>query len=184
MSKSKDSAVKISAPHFTKINVYQLVVLAMLVSIEIVLSRFLSFSVWNMKIGFAFIPIVAAAMLYGPLPAGLAAAAADLLGAVMFPIGAYFPGFTLTAFLTGLVWGMFLHRKQTLPAILAAVGVNQAVGTLFINTLWISILYGTPYLPLFETRLIQAAILFPIQTIVIYLLRIPLKRAFSVLRQQ
>ena len=38
--------------------------LALLTALEIVLSRFLSFSVWNVKIGFSFVPIAVAAMLY------------------------------------------------------------------------------------------------------------------------
>ena len=34
---------------------------------EIVLSRFLSLSAWNVKIGFSFVPIALAAILYGPM---------------------------------------------------------------------------------------------------------------------
>ena len=81
---------------------------ALLTALEIVLSRFLSISAWNTKIGFAFVPVVIAALLLGPVWAGIAAALADFLGAVLFPVGPYFPGFTLTAFLMGAVYGLFL----------------------------------------------------------------------------
>ena len=59
--------------------------MGILIAVSIVLSRFLSFSAWNVKIGFAFIPIVIGAVLFGPVQGGIAAAAADFLGAILFP---------------------------------------------------------------------------------------------------
>lgn len=147
----------------SKFTTRTLVILALLTAIEIVLSRFLSLSAWNMKIGFSFIPIVAAAVLYGPIAAGVVAALGDFIGAILFPIGAYFPGFTLTAFLTGCVFGLFLHKKQGWPQSIAAVGINQFILSLFLNTLWISILYGSPYAPLLAARVVQCAILTVVQ---------------------
>ena len=142
-----------------------LTTLAMLTALEIVLSRFLSLNAWNIKIGFNFVPVVAAAILYGPIGAGLVAALGDFLGALLFPIGTYFPGFTLTAFLTGCVYGFFLYKEQSWPRILAAVGINQFILSLFLNTLWISVLYGSPYIPLLATRLIQCVLLSAVQLI-------------------
>ena len=157
--------------------------IGLLTALEIILSRFLSFNVWNMKIGFNFVPIVIGAMLFGPLAGGIIAALGDFLGAILFPIGAYFPGFTLTAFLTGMVFGLFLYKKPTILKTVGAVAVNQLVLSLLLNTLWISILYGSPYLPLLVTRLVQCAILIPVQIVVIIILNkgvIPrLKRAKS-----
>ena len=149
----------------SKFNTRTLTTLALLTTMEIVLSRFLSISAWNMKIGLSFVPIVAAAILYGPLAAGVVAALGDFIGAILFPIGAYFPGFTLTAFLTGVVFGFFLHEKQGWPQCIAAVGINQFVLSLFLNTLWISILYGSPYGPLLAARIVQCVILTAVQLI-------------------
>jgi ECF transporter S component (folate family) len=91
----------------------------------------------------------------------------DFIGAVLFPIGPYFPGFTLTAFLTGTVFGLFLHKRQTILRILGAVAVNQLVLSLLLQTLWISLLYGSPYGPLLLTRLGQCAVLAPLQFVTI-----------------
>lgn len=150
-----------------KMNARMIAYLGVLVAAEIVLSRFLSINAWNIKIGFNFVPIVIAAMLFGPLPAAAVAAMGDFLGAVLFPIGPYFPGFTLTAFCTGLVFGLFLHEKRTPGRILAAVAINQLVFSLLLNSLWISILYGSPFLPLLSTRIIQCAVLAPVQFVMI-----------------
>ena len=155
----------------SKFNTRTLTSLALLTALEIVLSRFLSINAWNIKIGFSFVPIVVAALLFGPLEAGIVAALGDFLGAILFPIGAYFPGFTLTAFLTGCVFGFFLHKKQDWPQILVAVGINQFVLSLFLNTLWISILYGSPYGPLLATRIVQCLILTAVQVLGIRIIR-------------
>jgi len=150
-----------------KFDVRTIVFLGLLIAIEVVLSRFLSFSVWNIKIGLSFIPIVIAAMMFGPVQAGIVGALGDFLGATLFPIGAYFPGFTLTAFLTGIVFGLFLHKKQTLPMILGAVAINQLILSQFLNTYWISVLYGSPFSGLFVTRIVQTLILMFVQVAVI-----------------
>ena len=147
-----------------------LVTLSILTALEIVLNRFLSINAWNTKIGFSFIPVAVAGMLFGPLGGAIVGALGDLVGAILFPIGAYFPGFTLTAFLTGLVYGLFLYREQTIPRIAAAVGINQLVLSLLLNTLWISVLYGSPYGPLLVTRIAQCLILTAAQLILLPLI--------------
>ncbi|MBQ6360678.1 MAG: folate family ECF transporter S component [Lachnospiraceae bacterium] len=144
-----------------------LTMLALLTAMEIILSRFLSLSAWNVKIGFSFVPIVIAAMMFGPVGGGAVAAAGDMLGAILFPIGPYFPGFTLTAFLTGAVFGIFLHKKRDLKNVLLAVGINQFILSLFLNTFWISVLYGSPYMPLLATRIFQSVLLAVVQFAVI-----------------
>lgn len=153
-----------------KWNTKTLTALSLLIAIEIVLSRFLSISAWNIKIGFSFVPIVIAAILYGPLPAGVVAALGDFVGAILFPIGPYFPGFTLTAFLTGIVFGLFLQKSQDIGRIALAVGVNQLLLSLLLNTLWISVLYEAAYLPLLATRVIQCVILSVVQFVGIRLI--------------
>ncbi|MCF0146004.1 MAG: folate family ECF transporter S component [Eubacterium sp.] len=158
-----------------KITTKQIVILGMLTAVQIVLSRFLSISAWNIKIGFSFIPVVVAAVYFGPIGGAVVGALGDFLGATLFPIGAYFPGFTLTAALTGIVFGIFLHKDhKNMKRILCAVIIDQFILSLCLNTLWISILYGSPYGPLFLTRIIQTLILTVVQVVVIRLLGSPI----------
>ena len=149
---------------------HKLVLMAMLVAIQVVLSRFLSINLWNLKIGFSFVPIALAGMLLGPMGAGLTGMVADIIGATLFPSGAFFPGFTLTAFITAFGYGFFLHKKQDMPHILAAVLFSEIVGTLLLNTKWIAILYGTAFLPIFVTRIWQAVGMGVVEVVVIKLL--------------
>ena len=153
-----------------KISTKTMVILAMLTAAEIVLNRFLSINTWNMKIGFSFVPVVIAAILMGPVYAAIVGALGDFIGAMLFPIGQYFPGFTLTAALMGLVWGFFLREKQTISRIVLATVINQFILGLIVNSYWISMLYGTPYVALLGTRVIQSAVLTVVQVVVIQIL--------------
>lgn len=143
----------------TKITTQQMVLMAALIAAHVVLSRFLSIAAWNIKIGFAFVPVVLAALYMGAWQAALVGALGDFIGAILFPIAAYFPGFTVTAFLTGLVYGLFLHKGRSSAAILGAVLVTEIGGSLLLNTLWISILFGAPFAPLMATRVFQVVIM-------------------------
>ena len=154
----------------------KLVMLAFFVALFVVLERFLSFNAWNMRIGFAFVALVMAGMLYGPVAAGLTGALGDILGMLIFPTGPYFPGFTLNAFLTGFVFGFFLHDRVTPPRVVASVAINQLILSLFLQTLWISITYGSPYYPLLFVRIIQCLVMIPVQLVVIFLLKPSLSR--------
>jgi ECF transporter S component (folate family) len=158
------------------ISVQKLVIMGVLVAMEIVLSRFLSFNTWNTKIGFGFIPIAAAAILMGPVEAAVCGGFADLLGATLFPIGAYFPGFTATAALTGLVFGLFFHKEQTPLRVVPAVLINQFILGLLVNTYWISVLYGSPFKELLVTRVTQSVVLSIVQIAGILALANVLKR--------
>ena len=153
-----------SAPSSPRRPLRRVALTGILIALEIVLSRFLSINAWNIKIGFSFVPVVLAAMLLGPWASAAVAALGDLLGALLFPIGPYFPGFTLTALLTGLTFGWLLHEKQTWPRILLAVGGTQLVLSLVLNTVWIALLYGKAFEVLLAGRLVQCAVLLVVQT--------------------
>lgn len=142
------------------------VTLGVLVAMHIVLSRWLSINTPYLKIGFAFVPVFIAAYLYGPIAAGVASGVADVLGATLFPSGPFFPGFTLTSVLIGVVYGLFIYKKQTPLRILLAVLINQLVFGLLLNTYWISLLYGSSYVALLGTRVFQCLLLIPVEVVV------------------
>lgn len=162
-----------------KYNTQMIVMAGALIALHVVLSRFCSINAWNLKIGFAIVTIFIAACFYGPVYAGIVGALGDFMGAILFPIGAYFPGFTLTCFLTGVLLGLLLHKKRTIPRILCAVLINELILSLLVNTLWISILYGSPFVPLMSTRIIQCGIIIPVEVVVLCALSrllIPIKK--------
>ena len=167
--------------------VLMLVVMAMLAALQVVLSRFLSINTQITKIGFAFVPIAVCAMLFGPLPTAIVAVVADVLGASLFPSGPFFPGFTLTAVLNALVYGLLLYKKPSVLKAVIAVVINQFGLSLFLTPLWLSILYDLPYWVTVVGRLYQIAILTAVEIAVnILLIRLvpQLKRAMPMLNAQ
>ena len=85
----------------TKKRIRFLACIAMLSAMQVVLSRFLSTQTPVVKIGFGFVPVMFAGALYGAGGGALAGALSDVVGALLFPSGSYFPGYTLTAALSG-----------------------------------------------------------------------------------
>ncbi len=155
----------------------RVVVCGMLMALDVVLTRFASVNLWDRRIGFSFLAVAAAAYLYGPLAAALTHGCADFLGAVLFPTGAYFPGFTLTAALIGGVYGLCFYRRDTLWRTSLGVVAAQLVGSIGLNTLWISLTNHTPYLAVLPGRLIQAAIMTGVQVVCVPLVLRGVKRA-------
>ncbi|QPG52822.1 folate family ECF transporter S component [Heyndrickxia coagulans] len=94
-------------------NVKKIVFAGLFIALEVIFTRFLSIQTPIIRIGFTFIPTALSAVLLGPLFAGITAGLADIIGMVLFSGGAaYFPGFTLSAFLSGAIYGLFLYRKS------------------------------------------------------------------------
>lgn len=150
---------------------YQLVILAVLIAIDVILTRFLSIQTPITRVGFAFVARVIAGIVLGPILAAAAAGIADVIGMILFPSGTFFPGFTLTAVMMGLIYGLFLHKKVTIPRIIGAVVVNQLVCSLALNTLWLTILTGTSFQALLATRVMQALVNGAVQIVTIMALQ-------------
>lgn len=91
----------------------QICVLALLTAAGVVLGRLVPVvNLWNTKIEFAFVAVMLAACISGPIGGAVVGALVDFIGAILMPTGAYFPGFTVTAAITGLVFGLLLYKKS------------------------------------------------------------------------
>ena len=164
-----------------KFRLVDLVILALKLALNILLSRFLSIATPAAKIGFSFLPEAVAAVLYGPLGGMAVAGLGDLAGALMFPIGPYFPGYTITALLRGAILGFGLYRRHPFWRILLTVATSMVCCTLLLNSLWITV-GGTwagllpenfsiaAFWAMLGSRLPQAGILCVVQTVVLELL--------------
>ncbi len=130
--------------------------MALLATLSLVLTRFLSFyipflGVQSMRVGFGDVPLILAGLLLGGPAGGLTGLAADLVGATLFPSGPYFPGFTFSAFLTGFLPAFFVRRfkkkEQSLSGTLLFMSIlcTQLIASAALNTLWIVLLYMGPF---------------------------------------
>ncbi|MDF2675486.1 MAG: folate transporter [Clostridiales bacterium] len=150
-------------------NIRIVISLGMFIAMEVILTRFLSIQTPIVRISFSFIPMAISAMMFGPIFGGIAAALADIIGMMIFPTGgAFFPGFTLSAFLTGAIYGLFLSNKsKTIFRISMAVIVVSAFINLGLDTIWLLMITGKGILAILPPRIIKTIVMVPIQILLI-----------------
>lgn len=144
-------------------------VVAVLIAVAVCL-RFISIPIGDIiKISFGFLSIALISTIYGPIVGGVSACISDVIGSFLIPSGVYFPGFTLSAGVGGIIYGLFLYKGKTtfLRIFLAVLCVGIAVNIL-LNSLWLTILYGYGFLGLLPVRILKNAITIPINSCMLY----------------
>ena len=152
-----------------------LVLMALFIVLEVISTRFLSLEFATLRIGFTFIAYALAGLFYGPLRGGLMAAAADIIGIVLWPKGGvYFVGFTISAFLQGASFG-FLKSEGSIDKRLIAILLFETIGvSLILNTYWLHIMYDKAWILFIGPRIVKEAVLIVIRFTVIRSVVIPL----------
>lgn len=146
-------------------------VCGMLLALKVVLGMFTLNVSPILKVGFSFLPIAAAGVLFGPAAGGAVGALGDVVSYAIAPTGPYFPGFTLNAFLSGFLYGIFLHRRRATLWRTAAAKVSVTVlVNLLLNPLWLSVLYSRAFLAVLSARVATNLALLPIDVALLYLL--------------
>jgi ECF transporter S component (folate family) len=141
-----------------KLSTQTMAVFAILIAAQFVISQFLTFQVWNIKISFSLIPVVIAARLYGAVGAAEVAGIGDIIGVIFRPVGIWFPPITISAMLVGAVFGFFLKKSDSFIRILISVLISEFVFSLFITPLWLTILYkgnGTDFFAFYFSTLVS-----------------------------
>ena len=152
----------------------RMVTAALLVALSIVASRFLSINTPIIRIGFGWLPILLAGLLYGPGWGFIVGAIADFIGANLFPFGPYFPGFTLSAGLSGAIVPVLLGRdrwRSSYWKLLGAIAISEVVTSVILNTYWLMIITGKTAFALLPVRGLNAAVMIPVMASITFALR-------------
>lgn len=127
----------------------------------------------EIKITFSFVAYGVCGALLGPVPAMICGALVDVIMWLIKPAGAFFPGYTLSAMLTGLIFGLFLYRaegkKIWLLAPLSKLCVNVLIN-IALNTCWLKIFTGKAYIVLLSGRIIKNIAAWPIESLILVLI--------------
>lgn len=95
-----------------KNKIHELVMLGILTGLAMLLSYVFAIQTPFVRITFGFLPIALAGAFYGPWKAGLVGALDNLIGTAIIGTSIFFPGFTLSDFLTGFLFGWFFYHKE------------------------------------------------------------------------
>lgn len=160
---------------------------AMLLAIAVVLGFYTLQVTEFLKIGFSFLADELTGMLFGPVIGALMGAAADILKYLVHPTGAFFPGFTISGALSGLIYGLILYKKPlTIKRIAVANGLVLVLVNACLNTFWLTILYGQAFFALLPLRIAKQFVMLPIYVALFYGVSRILGRAriFNVIRKE
>ena len=151
----------------------KLLLCALLLAATIVLGRILSIRTSIITIGFAFVPIMLSAIILGTKYSVFIATVSDIIGALLFPTGSYFFGFTITSFLTGLVYGLILYRKEfkfdknfiirlTISVVIVTGLLNGCL-----NTIWIIMINKGASNVVIPIRILKQLVMAPVEIVTI-----------------
>lgn len=125
----------------------------------------------NLRIGFGFLCNAAVGMLFGPVVGMMSGVCTDVLGyfAGNLTMGAYFPGYTLTAITAGLFWGLWLYpRKLSVWRALGAKACINLFCNIGLNTLWLTLTGGKAMGVLLALRVPKNLIMLPFEVVLLY----------------
>ena len=169
----------------SKIDIRTMTVSSILIAMGTVLS-FLRIPLSTVtEITLTGLPIAAGAYLFGPWMGFAIGALIDICGFMIAPKGAFFPGFTISTGLIGMIYGLFLYRnwwnrespKKTLLRsgtkglvirIVLAHLIKTVCISLCLNCLWLSLFYGLSFPVVFFASLPKEIINLPIEAFLIF----------------
>lgn len=176
------------------------ILIGMFVALQVILARFVSIPVSDgLRLSFETIPIFLAGFWLGPVAGMIVGALSDILGALLFPFGPYFPLLTLGPVILGCLAGLggaALSKleltewkscwKLFVLVILAETANSILYGT-WALTLYYSMILSKdmPFLVLLAARLPGKAVTIALDCILVFLLHKTLyQRVFLKYREE
>ena len=157
----------------------KIILSGLLLAILIVFDRFISIKTQYLQISISFLPIMIVAIILGPKYSTAIAALGDLIGALLWPFGAYFVGFTIVDAIVGLVYGLLLYNKNEgeffegknllIRLVISSIIVLWII-ELPCMSLMLSLLYGNAFLVVLTGRIATKLIMFPVQIAIMFFL--------------
>ncbi|MCF0129147.1 MAG: folate family ECF transporter S component [Pseudobutyrivibrio sp.] len=158
-------------------NTRVLTICALILALSAILGMFKIPITSLIEIRLGSLPLAVAGSLFGPVIGGIIGGLSDILAFIVKPTGPFFPGFTLSTVLTGIIFGLILKPKNNRVSffkVLLAQLLNAVFVGLIFNTLNLYILYGDPatggisgYFAFMLTRLPMEVIMYPINCLLI-----------------
>lgn len=142
----------------------------MMAAIAIILGYVATINIGQyIRIGFSGLPNQVIDCLFGPAVGAIFGAALDIIKWFIKPTGEFFPGFTISAALGGIIYGFAFYKKNIS---LARVFVAHLIVSVFVNvglnSLWLKMLYDQAIMVMLPGRILKNAIMLPIDTCITF----------------
>lgn len=164
----------------------KMILAAVLLALLIVLSRFLSVKTPIMKISFGFVPVMLCATWLGWRWSLLINVLGDVIGALLFPSGPFFIGYTISAAVAGLIYGICLYNAKGWESsgkyavrVLLAVALVTVIVNMGMNTLWTSMIAGQAFWPLLGARVVKELVMVPVRLVTMVAIEKALRNPFN-----
>lgn len=134
----------------------------------------------NLRVYFTFFVTAVGCAVCGPVLGIIMAAVTDTLNFILFPSGAYFPGYLLSEMLAALIYSLFLYRRKiTVLRLLGAKALINYLVNVFLGSLWSRILFGRGYIYYLIKSFTKNTLLLPFEVIALAALFAVLIPVFS-----
>ena len=147
-------------------------ILAMLVALGYALGSFSFFIIPQvLRVNFGFISVTIRSYLFGPVVSGGVGALMDVVSFFTRANsgGPFHIGFTFTATLGPIIYGLVLYKKPlTWQRLLVANILVGIIINMVLNTIWVAQLQNIPFVTAFATRFPLQAALIAVHTVVMW----------------
>ncbi len=119
---------------------------------------------------FSFLVVGLGCMCYGPCVGMMAGAIIDSVGFLLSSYGEpYFPGYLVTAVLSGFLYGVLLYkRKPTLLRIIVVRLIINYGSNVLLGSVWKAMLYGKGYLYSLTSGAIKNTLMLPVEVFLMW----------------
>jgi ECF transporter S component (folate family) len=154
-------------------NLKKLITLAFLVAISVLLGRIFDLripvtGVETLRLGLGALPIMLAGLSFGPFYGALAGGVADLIGIWLFPQGPFFPHFTLTSMLNGLLPPLLVRPPYKFISVFWAVAVTRICVHSLLLSYFLAYLFHLHFLLIMLPNLFGQIIFIPVFAYLLY----------------
>lgn len=153
----------------------RLTLMAMLIALQIVLSKFLMLQLTgSIRLSIDSVPILLSGIWFGPLAGGIVGLLSDLLGTLLFPTaGMYYPPLTAAFVLIGVCAGFLAKIVKSKNGLLRAALIvipAEIVGSYLTKSAALSGLTQLPFSALLVARALPVGSIMIVNTLIVYLL--------------
>lgn len=143
----------------------------MLIAVGIVLGFFKLPIGPTLEIRFTSLPIAMAGFLMGPMLGATIGVFSDIGAYIVRPTGPFFAGFSVSAAVMGLIFGILLYNKNlTWMRVFASQVITGIFVGLLLNSFWLAMLFDKGFIVIMMSRIIKELVMIPINTFLLMML--------------